>query len=215
MTFFIRIFTLLSLCCTYPLAAYAQEVPRLSEERLLSIANGELEGFAERGGYRLLQDRSSLSVPDTTVATEFLLATVSAVTFVNFIFGVVVRATIPVVANVIGLIAIASDIKSHDKPIYEEPFYVPFVSHYRSEFHYVLVEEASKERIEGSCLYFFRADESGYTLDIEIDNCSHDAIFPQEAVGTMRVGDSVDFFEQRFSDQDEVVVSTNVPIQPR
>ena len=216
----IRISALLSLCCTHSFAVYAQEVPPLSVEKLLSVANRELKGFAERAGYCLLKDRSSLSVPGATVAGTVAVVVATAGVIALAIAGVLVTPGATGISavfnssNVVtaaGIVFVAVDGFS--------PFTahlgdhkVPFINHYRSQFDYVLADRTSGERIRGSCLYFFRMDESGYTLDIEIDNCSHDDIFPQEAVGTMRVGGSVDFFERNFSDQDEVVVSTNVPI---
>ena len=255
MTFLIRIFILLFLCCTHSPAVHAQEVPHLSVERLLSVANGELEGFAKKRGYRLLKNLSRLSIPGTTVvasavvgagavagalalasipgtavagagvgATSTTIATIVAgpvagagvvgATVAGIAVGVV-GATVGVgtgIAVGAGVIVASTGLLLFFAGDAHHMYKVPFVSHYRSRFNYVLVDRTSAERIRGSCLYFFRMDESGYTLDIEIDNCSHDDIFPQEEVGSMRVRNWVDPFERYFSDQDEVVVSINVPI---
>ena len=191
MTFLIRIFTLISLYCTHSLAVYAKEVSFVSVEELLSIANEELEEFADESGYYLLNGSSSLPRPISSIvdffsARAFHRSAHSAFFLVDFF------------------------VNGHRR------YYgVPFINYVRSRFNYYLVNKASGKVIEGSCLYFFRMGESGYTLDIEIDNCSHDDIFSQDVPGTMRLGDSVDFFERHFSDEDEVVVSKSVPIEPR
>ena len=188
----IRIFAFLSLCCIHSLAVYAQDDQTLpwNDETLLSIANGELEEFAKRAGYRLLKDRSRLSTPYTSV-----IVAMSAGATLGFVLTGPVE---PFLGFVIGpfLALLAVDDASR-----------ALLNHYRRLFHYNLVNETGmRRRIEGSCLYFFAWDDILQTLYIEIDNCSHDDIFPQKEAGFIRAGDWADPFERYISDQDEVVV---------
>ena len=201
----------LSLCFTS--AVYAQ-IPNVSREALISIAEGELEGFAERAGYRLRRNHLPLTIPKSSWAMIPITVPSLGVAAVGAaVVAAVVSATFSAPAlGVAGLSTLYGVADAVDGTLAGDPYYlykVHFVHHYRSEFHYILEGDGGRAMV-GSCLLFFAGDESGYTLDIEIDECSHDRIFPEEAVGIMRVGGWVDPIERSMSDQDEVVVSKSI-----
>ena len=73
--------------------------------------------------------------------------------------------------------------------------WVPGGGHYRAELHYALERDSVKEL--GSCLFFFVIDREAFTADYEIDNCTHQDIFPENVPGGMRVGGATGFLDKR------------------
>lgn len=200
---------------TQSLCAQGPNVGSMSTESLLDIANGELEGFAKEGGYRLLKEHSALSLPESNwiipiTLPSALIATASdggAVAFITVTVAATFAGTSGATIVARALAGIASEQQHYMHRVY-------LINHYRSELHYVL-EGDNEETIEGTCLYFYARDESEYTLNIEIDECSHEDIFPQKSVGTMRVEGWIGPVERYILDQDDVVVSKSIRLGPR
>ncbi len=93
--------------------------------------------------------------------------------------------------------------------------YMPVNGHFRAEIHYTLASttpQLTKNRIEGTCLFFFTIDEEALTADYEIDECTHQDIFPQEVPGTMRIGDEADKYDVRWGQTLVVAKGRDIPL---
>ena len=218
--------TLSPLCCDSSTTDGYDNQLSSFDERLLFVANEELEEFAKGTEYRLLKERSSLSVPRTTVALA-VGANVGTNTGITAAVMVPIGAALgSVIAPPVGapagaaMAGIMSSIAGGiiagiDSFIFGDGLDGKVNDHYRILFHYVLKKKVNGEitEIEGSCLYFYTKDYGRYgdLADIEIDNCSHDNIFPEEEDGIMRVGDWADPIERHISGQHKVVISKSVP----
>ena len=91
--------------------------------------------------------------------------------------------------------------------------HVHFVNHFRTELHYSLLNPYSlldpytNQTINGSCIFFFSVDDENGSVSYEIDNCTHDEIFPQNEKGRLRIGeDGPDFWD--WTQKNVVVTDT-------
>ena len=85
--------------------------------------------------------------------------------------------------------------------------YVHFVDHFRTELHYSLLDPHTNQTINGSCIFFFSVDNENGSVSYEIDNCTHDEIFPQNEKGSLRIGeDGPDFWD--WTQKDVVATDT-------
>ena len=184
-------------------AVSAQE---LSDERLLENANNALEGIAERNGYLLLREESRLSSPASNLlipintgvavvggAAGAFIATlgVPVVGGAAVVAVVVAGSAVVVTGSVAGGATIIADVE-----LKHEFNYILFVKHFRTELHYSVQDLSTDETLEGSCIFFFSVDRENNSYAHEIDNCTHDAIFPQDEKGELRIGeDGPDFWD--------------------
>ena len=114
------------------------------------------------------------------------------------------------VSGVPGFVAVVYDKGTADFTGVEDHIenYVHFVDHFRTELHYEVVDSDSDETLEGSCIYFFSLDREESSLSYEIDNCTHDNVFPQNEEGVLRIGeDGPDFWDWG---QTDVVANGNI-----
>ena len=82
------------------------------------------------------------------------------------------------------------------------------LDHFRTELHYSLLDPHINQTINGSCIFFFSVDdEENASVSYEIDNCTHDEIFPQNEKGSLRIGENgPDFWD--WTQKDVVATDT-------
>ena len=192
------------------------------KETLIEIAEEELNSIAQESGYSLIPDSVERSFPESNLlipisGTATLLypvagAVAGAVTgvWVSLFWVPPVGANLYValgIAEMVGLVgagigaitgivpSIYTFFKVDDLGDFAN--YILYVGHYRTELHYSLTSSESKDEIiEGSChLFYINYND---ILFYEIDNCSHDSIFPQEKQGILRIGSGEDFTDEFF-----------------
>ena len=203
-------------------------------ETLVTIAQEKLTAIAQKNGHTLIQDSVHLSFAESNLLIPIgpsgfivgaALMSAAAVRFPNHagkiisIIGVtrgfkssaIIRVITATVDNIYHGAAIGGTAALGITLVNDYGNHIFYVDHYRTELHYSLISEFEDEIIEGSCHFFSYIDDSD-TLFYEIDNCSHDSIFPQEEEGILRIGSEADFTDEFFGQTN--VVATGRTLIP-
>ena len=186
------------------------DLVRVNEETLLHEVKSSLEPIAENNGYQVKS--VSLSYPESSA----VMAAVTYATASTVIAGVVVVAA----GSVMGIPGMVGAISSGAAGgaavgggiIGVIIGMVDGFNHLnRHELHYTIKRSGDLLPISGSCLVFFSHEDNA--IYYEIDTCTHVEVFPQDEIGSLRIGNNgVDIFDKMLF-QTDVVETGVLPIE--
>ncbi len=206
---------------------FFQEVDVLIKGLLIDVANKKLKSLADESGYHLDEDVTyrSYALTNLLIPTNF---TTGTVLFTGGISAIIFRAksgvafSLGTAFGVGATLFIQSTVSNVEKSNIGDTielllfkingrYLFDFIlsnDHYRTKLNYRVRHRDSEVILEGSCVYFLSIGED-YSLDYEIDDCSHDNIFPQKKEGSMRLGKEVNWHDKLFG-QEFVVANDSV-----